>query len=845
MIVTHEDTNITHVAMGGLEAIECGITGDAHFMHMLSASLYKDQKLAMVREVACNAWDAHIMVSKSDPIEITLDNEELVIKDFGPGIPHDKIGPIYGVYGASTKKNDGKQTGGFGLGCKSPWSYTDTFEVISCNDGKKSIYQMTKSASELGGKPSIKPIVVGIPTTETGITVKIRLKSHHDSGEIMSKLKEVLYYGGIPCMLNGKMAPTINYDSMKNKWIVANHMESNHNKTMLQVRYGNVVYPITDHPAYSELLRPIFKFMKTLPENTLKYVMVFQADPDTLAPTPSREELSMIDMTVETLKGLLQSFVSELKQDGEKLTVERALHRIRAAGTANVNSITTLEMSVPKRLGDPLFHNSGYYSSKLHRPITELGDLADLSLDTTYPGTYMPGFRKMDMTTRFEIIKAKLKDTWNQRLMKSWEKAFYSSFSGESKQQKQWLTREITGWVVGKMLNQTKEMKAENLHILGQGTRISYYGSNRGIRELAHEVVSVNAFHPTTFFHMLPFLSGRVILTYSRTTISARMWNHKDYAQSGRGVGSLVYVVPRSARMVDEAAAFFTKYGFTVIDMLEIHDWENDCFKPKKRAPADPAKPKVKKVKKTGFLCFGASIHNGSFNPYEHARDNPEAARIEKPEYYLRLKPKDRHGYDFSVGRFDRAASSLICQLYGHLGAIIQKDAQEEEMIKQGIPEVDVWVLDRIFKEMKTNKRIRELVSYKFSKLDLGSLSVMSFLRNDDELANTYGLVYDTHIRDEKVHNLYKHLARHFTDKWGVFRHIPGNTDRVEQWGKLSQVLDAVEPAPHLVSLAQKLDGNLAVELFNTDAASRLLNAKDTPPEVKDKVRQTLINAIG
>jgi len=40
------------------------------------------------------------------------------------------MGPLYGTYGGSDKKNNGTETGGFGLGCKSPFAYGDHFEVV-------------------------------------------------------------------------------------------------------------------------------------------------------------------------------------------------------------------------------------------------------------------------------------------------------------------------------------------------------------------------------------------------------------------------------------------------------------------------------------------------------------------------------------------------------------------------------------------------------------------------------------------------------------------------------------------------------------------------------------------
>lgn len=851
MIVTHENSNITHVAMGGLEAIECGITGDAHFMHMLSASLYKDQKLAMVREVVCNAWDAHIMVGKTDPIEITIDNEELVIKDFGPGISHEMIGPIYGVYGASTKKNDGKQTGGFGLGCKSPWSYTDTFEVISCHDGKKAIYQMTKSASEREGKPSIKPIVVNLPTTETGITVKIRIKSNMDSGEIMSNLRKVLYYGGIPCKLNGKLAKTIDYDNMKSNWLVTNHLEDNTMKSMLLVRYGNVVYPITNHADYNQGLRDIHKFMKTLPSNTHGYAMIFQAPPDSLAPTPSREELSMIEMTTTTLKGLIETFLDELAQDGTALTIDRAMSRIQKAGERSLLNIMELETSIPKRTNNELFVNNGYYNNYLARSVVELGDLTDLSLDMVYPGSYIRGFRKLDILKRFEVIKAKLEATWDKRLLKTFIKALHSDFDEKTKQQEQWFTRNVSGWVIKKMLARTKEMKAANLYVLGQGQGGNYWGKRLNAK-LQYQLTEFQQFTTPGFFHMIPFLTNRVVLTHSRTMIQDRMYMHKDYLDSGRGIGSLVYVVPRSPRMAQEAKDFFTSIGMTIIDMLEVHDWESSQFKPTKRPPKDPNAPKVKAVKKTGFIRFDASVANGHYHPQENARDNPDAIRIEKPEFFVKLQSKTRDGYNTQVGTFSPRASGLIARLYGQYGAIVQKDAQIEQLMKQGVKTVDEWVLDRIFKEMKTNKRIREYIGTNPNRLhkmkaigDLKYMNVLSFLQDDETLNAHYGLGRQINDRDEQVLTLYRELVEQVSNQWGNFRYLEGAHQRVREWTKLKDKIDDIQPAGYLVSLAQKLEGNIAVELFNTSNASQILRSKDESDERKAQVRNIIIEAIG
>lgn len=129
MLVADTNEVATSATLGGKETIAFGISDDPAFFHVLSTSLYNNPTLAVVRETICNSWDAHIEAGKTDtPIRITIDTDNFItFRDFGNGIPDELIGSIYGVYGASTKKSNSSVTGGFGLGCKSPFAYTDSF----------------------------------------------------------------------------------------------------------------------------------------------------------------------------------------------------------------------------------------------------------------------------------------------------------------------------------------------------------------------------------------------------------------------------------------------------------------------------------------------------------------------------------------------------------------------------------------------------------------------------------------------------------------------------------------------------------------------------------------------
>lgn len=129
---------------------------------LLSSGIYSRKALAVIREVSCNAMDAHIMSGQPDrPIEVWLPTAEkpvFQVRDYGTGMTEDEIFNLYTTYFESGKdsgdyssglfKTDGPidldkadaATGGFGLGSKSPFALTDQFTVTSVRDGRKRIY---------------------------------------------------------------------------------------------------------------------------------------------------------------------------------------------------------------------------------------------------------------------------------------------------------------------------------------------------------------------------------------------------------------------------------------------------------------------------------------------------------------------------------------------------------------------------------------------------------------------------------------------------------------------------------------------------------------------------------
>ncbi|MBA8881800.1 ATP-binding protein [Phyllobacterium myrsinacearum] len=330
----------THAVIGGGKARSFSMSDSAEFFTVLSDTLYRDKKRAVVREVICNGWDAHVMNGCTDKhLEITLTDDEMIIKDFGPGISDDRIVPIYCVYGASTKVKDDAQTGGFGLGSKAPFAYTDHFTVVSCFDEKKIVYAISRGGTATEGKPEIRQMVA-VPTQESGITVTIPLREKEDHVKFAGIIRSVVYQGGMKVRLNGQELATVNYEQARKRGYCAILNRNDElREAHVYLLYGTVLYPIsTTDPSIT---------VATNHANNLigkGFKLVLIAPPNSVGVTPSRESLSYSEMTTQTILRLLK----------------------RASNEIN-SSITGAGKKVITRLGSKMtFDDAHFLTSRIH-----------------------------------------------------------------------------------------------------------------------------------------------------------------------------------------------------------------------------------------------------------------------------------------------------------------------------------------------------------------------------------------------------------------------------------------------------------------------------------------------
>ena len=122
-----------------------GIGDVSAIIDILRNRMYSRPIQTLVQEYICNARDAMIEAgtNKTHKLSIIAPTKlacEFRVRDFGVGLSEERVQNVFTMYGASTKRNTNGQIGGYGLGAKSAWAYTDSFTVVSYYEGTKTTY---------------------------------------------------------------------------------------------------------------------------------------------------------------------------------------------------------------------------------------------------------------------------------------------------------------------------------------------------------------------------------------------------------------------------------------------------------------------------------------------------------------------------------------------------------------------------------------------------------------------------------------------------------------------------------------------------------------------------------
>lgn len=238
-----------------------GMDMAAYFMR---DKIYSDKILAVVREYISNADDEHRRHNIDCDVVVSTKhvNGQYVwaVRDYALGLSESDIRNIFGMYFESTKSQCNESIGGFGIGSKSAFSYTDTFYVTSYHEGVKTLYACTLGAGDRGIPVGEIYAVSKEPTTEQGIEVSLELKAtdvntfHRHTEILVRRMREgtrIVYnaYSGhqfVPMTpkASGNMGDYIlnAYDS--------SFPYSTEKK--LEIRMGGIVYPYSRNTFYNK-----------------------------------------------------------------------------------------------------------------------------------------------------------------------------------------------------------------------------------------------------------------------------------------------------------------------------------------------------------------------------------------------------------------------------------------------------------------------------------------------------------------------------------------------------------------------------------------------------------------
>lgn len=157
----------------------------------LRDKIYSDKIAAVVREYICNALDEHKKYNIDAPVKITLKDGVYSVRDFANGLSEHDVRNVFGMYFRSTKSADNNQTGGFGLGSKAGFCYTDTFYVKSFYQGVVTTYACSLGAGQSGVSVGQILKISEEQTDESGLEVSLEINSK-DFADFIYKTKQFL-----------------------------------------------------------------------------------------------------------------------------------------------------------------------------------------------------------------------------------------------------------------------------------------------------------------------------------------------------------------------------------------------------------------------------------------------------------------------------------------------------------------------------------------------------------------------------------------------------------------------------------------------------------------------------
>ena len=274
---------------------------ESFLMDMMSDGLYSDKYGSIVRELTSNAIDANVESGKQDDaVRISLtapssftNQGEIAFTDSGIGISPERIDDIFTLYFASTKRDDNEMIGGFGIGAKSPFAYTDVFRVETWFENVKRTYLMEKR-----GQDRTCTLLSETPDEGNGTVIRIPIKDRYDYSKFVEAVNEqtlLMRPIAVELVDDNEYVPATVYEF--ETFYIA--LDRNGQPVQDKVALGNVVYDYRD----GQDIYNTYRGIPIIPKLEIGQVM----------PTMSRESLQLTDAATDYIADRYHAVREELQ----------------------------------------------------------------------------------------------------------------------------------------------------------------------------------------------------------------------------------------------------------------------------------------------------------------------------------------------------------------------------------------------------------------------------------------------------------------------------------------------------------------------------------------------------
>ena len=352
MKMRHEDRFVQSSGLGETTAFK--IKGRAIFK-ILSDGMYSDKIGTLQRELCSNAKDAMVAAGKGDEVYVvhlpTILEPWYSVLDFGIGLCFEDIMHVYTTYGESLKSSDNEAIGGWGLGSKSPFAYTDQFTIEGRWEGKLMLFSCFVNEE---GEPQITHLNTTSTLLCNGLTVTVPV-AEQDIREFKSKAEALHQYFDPHPRTNVELDIPERVVILENEgsWAIYQNDRWSRNGEV-KVIQGQVAYPLrmsnlTDIPdQHRSLIRSLH--------------MDIHFPIGDLEVATNREGLQYTDYTIKNILNKLDEIYNEMSQ-----TVTTSIAGCDTLWSASIKAEEIKETLGSSEVANAILENVEFKGVKVHR----------------------------------------------------------------------------------------------------------------------------------------------------------------------------------------------------------------------------------------------------------------------------------------------------------------------------------------------------------------------------------------------------------------------------------------------------------------------------------------------